>query len=649
MPDEASEPPVGGDRKRGARPSDRWRTRSFFALLITAVIVLLAVSGNPVAQVSRIFFPTIVALLLVVASIGAGTLAFTLFRRPLGGDPDEEYGDLATSLIVGYPLFGGVEFLFGTLSTALPMLLFPVVVFFAIGVRAFKGRGRIRTFERSFSIGAVILALLLLTATMLALLPAVSLDEVSYHLAIPRMWIAEGSAGALPLMSHSWFPLGTEAADLPAIALLGTRGAIASHLLHLFVGIAAGIVLVRSLPRTRSSLLGAAAVISTPAVVLGAGWSGTDIPLVAVTLVLFLSLDRYLRGSGGGAWVAPSIAAGFLIKYTFLPVAILLIGVALVFAASRRRMLILASIAGALAGSLFLVRNLLLTGNPVEPFLSTTGEEIARFRWSGSWGETLSSYMFDPRLIDDSLGFVLPALALAAVALFRTIEPWRRAATLAMLIMTALLTLIGPSGRILLPFLVIPAWVALEALSRREKGMGEFLAPLVLIVATLIQLTVVWLHIDRLNPLQVVNATVEDRDWVALHRRSMPLIRQGNSLLSSSSAKTLVLGVNELFWFDGRVTGGANFDSARISDHLSGNPETLAGRWRGKGIERVLLYPGHIRIGPVGEASADRQRALSLTPQAAAALGEALRRHGVPAGQTADAVLYRLRDVPTPD
>ncbi|MBW3670521.1 MAG: hypothetical protein KY432_02480 [Acidobacteria bacterium] len=649
MPDEASEPPVGGGRKRGGRSvSGRWRTRSIFALLVTAVIVALAIAGNPIAQVSRILLPTIVALLLVVAAIGTGTLAFTLFRRLLGDDTSEHHGDLATSLIVGYPLFGGVEFLFGAISTALPMLLFPVVVFLVIGVWALKARGGTATFDRSFSIGAVILALLLLTAVMLALLPAVSLDEVSYHLAIPRIWIAEGSAAALPLMSHSWFPLGTEAADLPAIALLGTRGAIASHLLHLLIGIAGGIVLVRSLPRTRSSLLGAAAVMSTPAIILGAGWSGTDIPLVAVTLVLFLSLDRYLTGNGGGAWVASSIAAGLLIKYTFLPIVALLVGVALVFAASRRRVLIVASIAGALTGSLFFIRNLILTGNPVEPFLSTTGEEIARFRWSGSWGETLSSYMFDSRLIDDSLGFVLPALALAAVALFRLIEPWRRAATLAMLLMTAVLTLIGPSGRILLPFLVIPAWISLAALNRREDGVG-FLAPPVLIVATLIQLTVVWLHIDRLDPLPVVKATVEDRDWVALHRRSMPLIRQGNSLLSSSSSSsgtTLVLGLNELFWFDGRVTGGANFDSARISDHLSGNPEALASRWRAEGIEQVLLYPGHIGVGSVGEAPADRQRMLSLTPDAASALGEALRRHGVPAGRTADAVLYRLRHVP---
>lgn len=649
MPDEASEPPVGGGRKRGGRSvSSRWRTRSIFALLVTAVIVVLATPGNPVAQVSRILLPTIVALLLVVASIGAGTLAFVLFRRLLGDETDEQRGDPSTSLIVGYPLFGGVQFLIGAISTALPMLLFPVVVFFVMGARALKVRGRIGTLEGSVNVGTVVLALLLLTAVTLALVPAVSLDEVSYHLAIPRIWIAEGSAAALPLMSHSWFPLGTEAADLPAIGLLGTRGAIASHLLHLFVGIAGGIVLVRSLPRTRSSLLGAAAVISTPAIILGAGWSGTDVPLVAVTLVLFLALDRYLTGSGGGGWVAPSIAAGLLIKYTFLPIVILLVGVALVFAASRRRMLIVASIAGAVIGSLFFIRNLLLTGNPVEPFLSTTGEEIARFRWSGSWAETLSSYMFDPRLIDDSLGFVLPALALAAVAVFRLVEPWRRAATLAMLIMTAVLTLIGPSGRILLPFLVIPAWVALAALSRKENGMGEFLAPLVLIVATLIQLTVVWLHIDRLDPLQVVNATVEDRDWVALHRRSMPLIGQGNSLLSSSSGKTLVLGVNELFWFEGRVTGGANFDSARISEHLSADPETLASRWRAQGIQQVLLYPGHIRVGSVGEASGDRQRTLSLTPQAASALGEALRRHGVPAGETADAVLYRLHVLPPP-
>lgn len=647
MPDEASEPPVGGEHQREGRGfSSSSVTRWSFALLVAALVLVLALSGNPVAQISRIILPTVVALLLLVAAIGAGTLASTVFRRTLGEQTSEQHADLATRLVVGYPLFGGVEFLFASISTGLFMLLLPVLLFFVIGARAVLTRGRIPHTAASFSIGTLILVLLLLTGVTLAILPAVSLDEVSYHLAIPRIWIAEGSAGALPLMSHSWFPLGTEAADLPSLALLGTNGAIASHLLHLFVAIAGGIVLLRSLPQTRLRSIGVAALVSTPAIILGAGWSGTDVPLVAVSLVLFLSLDRFLRGMGGAEWIASSIAAGLLIKYTFLPIAGLLVGAALVFAAPRRRSLIIASMAGAVAGSVFFIRNLILTGNPVEPFLSATGGEIARFRWSGSWAETLSSYMFDPRLIDDSLGFVLPALALAALALFRVLEPWHRAAALSLLLMAAVLTLIGPAGRILLPFLVIPAWVALAALTRREDGAGTLLTAIILVLATTIQMAVAWLHIDRLDPLKVVSATVDDQEWVSRHRRSMPLIRQGNVLLSSPSEKTLVLGVNELFWFDGRVRGGANFDSARISAHLSADPDALVSRWRAEGIEQVLVYPRQIRVGSPGEAAVERQRALTLTPEAAAAMGEALRRHGVVAGRTSEAVLYRLNDVP---
>jgi hypothetical protein len=69
--------------------------------------------------------------------------------------------------------------------------------------------------------------------------PPSSLDELAYHLAVPHTWVLEGRAVALPLLSHSWFPLGIESADLPSLSLLGAiDGGIASHFLHLFAAIA---------------------------------------------------------------------------------------------------------------------------------------------------------------------------------------------------------------------------------------------------------------------------------------------------------------------------------------------------------------------------------------------------------------------------
>lgn len=640
MPGEDPVPPDGGQRQpTGRTPLALSGAGAVIAAVMVAIVVIVVLSGSPVTAILRVAMPALVALALVVAAVGAGDLTVGVFRALLNREGVDRQEGMATRLIVGHPILGAVSFLVALISTDPLVLLFPAVVLFVLGLRTLW-RTRLFTEPTSFGPGTAILAALLLTALLMALVPAVSLDEVSYHLAIPSLWIAAGEAVALPLMSHSWFPLGTESADLVPLALLGKRGAIASHLLHLFVAMAGALVVLRQLPRSPLRTLGVAAMLSTPAIILGAGWSGTDVPLIAITCVLYVSLDRFVRSSGGSEWIAAAIAAGLLVKYTFLPIAGLLVGGAFLFAGPHRRKLLVASLCGTMAGSIFYVRNLILTGNPVEPFLSATGGEIARFRWSGSWAETLSSYMFDPRMIDDSLGFVLPGLALAALALARMMEPWRRTVAFLMLAMALVLTLVGPSGRILLPFLFVPAWIALSALLRAPRRTGAITMAVVLTIATFIQMGVTWLHIDRLDPLRVVTGDVPDEEWVGSHRRSMHLIREGSAMLSRE--RTLVLGVNELFWFEGGVTGGANFDSPLISDYLSLPSNELVERWRTDGIEQILVYPRLIRVGPAIGSTSDRQRALILSSEAAANLTGALRDHATVAGQTENAVLYRL-------
>lgn len=649
MPDDPKESRDGNEHPGEAG------ARSLPLVLIAGLVTLIAgiaiaSTGDLSVAVARVAAPALVALLIGVAALGTGAAAIAMFGRLLSQTEPEE--GLPVLLIVGYPLLGSVEMIVGLVSADVVWLMVPVVAFAAFGIRVIvrrqPGCGRRpdavlpASSHGPKAFAAIVLYAVFVTAAVMALLPAVSLDEVSYHLAIPKIWIAEGRAVSLPLMSHSFFPLGTEAADLPAIALLGSSGAVASHLLHLMVAFSGALVMIRALPRMGLSLLGVAAIASTPAIVLHAGWSGADLPLVAVSVVLFLFLDRFVRRGEGLAGVAAAVAAGLLIKYTFLPVAGVLLGSALLFATSRRRALAGAVAAGLVPGSLFFLRNLILTSNPIEPFLSGSGGEIARFRWSGSWSETATAYMFDTRLIDDSLGFVLPGLALAGLALVRTIDGgWRRTVVVAMIVVAVILTLVGPSGRILLPFLVIPAWIVLAALVENKERVAALIIGTLLFVATLVQLGVSWLHLDRLDPLRVVSGSVEQGDWVASHRQTQTLIEEGNRFLTPDR-KTLVVGINELFWFDGRVNGGANFDSERVSAYVTGQPAEVAGRWRRDGVESVLLYPGLIRVGQPQGRAIERQRALILTPAAAANLRETLRIYGVMEGNGPESVFYRI-------
>jgi len=121
-----------------------------------------------------------------------------------------------------------------------------------------------------------LLALAALVIFLNAQMPPLSLDELAYHLTVPKTWVLEGRALELPLLSHSYFPLGIESADLPFLAILGNDGGIASHLLHA-LGAFAMVAIVFGWASRRASvrtvLLVVLAIATTPALLVTGGWS----------------------------------------------------------------------------------------------------------------------------------------------------------------------------------------------------------------------------------------------------------------------------------------------------------------------------------------------------------------------------------------
>jgi hypothetical protein len=592
-----------------------------------------------------LLLPLLVAVASALASIGAGDLLLRLVRR-IVAEPAE---GRATSflLIVGYPIFGTILFLVALVSTRAVVLVVPSLLLAVLGgvsIRRRAGEALPRVpYPAALAGGA-----LLLIALVLSLLPAVSLDEVSYHLAIPDLWVSSGKAVELPLMSHSWFPLGTESADLPALALLGEEGgAIASHLLHLLVAVAMALQMAAWLGRASPATgwFGTVGILSTPALLLMAGWSGTDVPLAAVTTVLFVELDGFVRREGPAGGAAVAIAAGLLIKYTFVPIALALAGLAWILAPHRRWTLTKAAALGFVAGSVFFARNLQATGNPVAPFLSGETGGIERFRWAGGWAETLSSYLFDPRWIDDSLGFVLPGLAISSLVMLRLLEStWHRLTVIVFVAGALLLSAIGPAGRILIPFLLPPALIVLFSIGTViPAGVRQRLLAAVLIAGASLQILVAALHLARLDPLPVLTGQVEDREWVSSLRRSQHLIEAANPFLPEEG-RTLVLGVQELFWFRGDVRGGGNFDSPRIAEYLDAPPDELLDRLRGDGMTHLLLYENRISVGPPSSDRSTQQRSLTMSRDGALRLSQFLNQHTEIEASFEHGMLFRIRD-----
>src|SRR5688572_15911542 len=300
--------------------------------------------------------------------------------------------DVPVDFLLGYPLFGAACFLVALMNisawTMVPLLVIGGLGGIALLLMRYAEEKKEQPQPAPMHRTAFIAVITVLACGfVVAQAPPASLDEVAYHLAVPQTWVLEGRAIELPLLSHSYFPLGIESADLPLLTLLGaTSGGIASHFLHLFAVIATTLLIVR---RTQS-WLATAAIVTTPALAVTAGWSLVDWPLAGLFVILWTSLqDDDVHAASAAT------AAGLLTKYTFLPFAIL------VWVFKRR----LPSWV-VLIGLIFFARNAILTANPFAPFLGNDAPHVSGFRELA-----LSDYIFDGDIIDESIGASLLALA----------------------------------------------------------------------------------------------------------------------------------------------------------------------------------------------------------------------------------------------
>jgi hypothetical protein len=530
----------------------------------------------------RVGIPLLLAVVAAMACIGAGFLARNRKRG------------IAMNLAIGYPIFGTICFLVGLISIS-PWTMVPLLVIFAaVGVLA-SLPDRSIPFD-SLSRNWIPVAVVAVAGFLIAQAPPHSLDELAYHLAIPWAWAKEGRAIELPLISHSYFPLGVESADLPFFAVLGIDGGVASHFLHLLVALAAVFLIFPA------DALIVMAIVTAPVLAVTTGWSLVDWNILAIALALMRAIDDDDRVS-----IAAAVAAGLLTKYTFIPF------VAIAVWRARKPALI-----GMAGGSVFFLRNLLLTGNPIAPFFSRFAPHVAHYRA----GAYLSDYVFDPHFIDESLGAsLLGAAAATAGTVF-----W------ILLGIGAVLFLLAPSARILVPFFAVPA-------SRATIAWKPFRVALAMAIA--VQLLLIVFFIERSNVLGLIAGRDSDEDFLKKARTSYPTIAEVDQALPPDS-RTLVIGLNETFWFRHRVRGGGNFDGPLMSAYLEGaTPDSLRERLRKDGITHVAV------IAPPGPHTAVakkiEERQTALTPPAQRSLAQMLDRYAASVAQHGSAALFTLR------
>jgi hypothetical protein len=578
------------------------KSQRIVSIVIALYLLLVLIDRFVLVEllVRRVGLSVLLALFEAFAILGVGFAV----RGALARAWRAEDADLPRDFLLGYPIFGALCFLTGTLNVSSWSMGFLLVVCGVGGiyvlVRRFESRPPVMP-RIAEPLVLIALAIVFLCALIAAQAPPSSLDELAYHLAVPWTWVKEHRAIDLPLISHSYFPLGIESADLPLLTILGQiAGGIASHFLHLGAALAATAMLFRL---SRGNALALAAIVTTPALALIAGWSLVDWPLIGICAILVLALD-----DADAATISMSIAAGLLTKYTFIPFGI----IAMVVARRWRGLL-----PGLALGSIFFIRNLILTANPIAPFFSAAAPHVAGYR-----APFLSDYVFDGQFLDESLG----ASIIAACTLSAGMLPW------ILIVAAVLLFLLAPSSRILLPFLAIPA-----AMSHRPRRLMRVLLGLSIVV----QLFLIGYFVDRGGAFSLVSGTASDTDFLTRQRSSFKTVQSIDALVPADE-RALVIGLNETFWFARRVRGGGNFDGPRVSRYLEvPTPEALYARLKNDGITHVAVVAPAAATTAVAQKLAERETALS--PAAQRMLAQTLDRYASNVAPGSGATVFTLR------
>jgi hypothetical protein len=656
-----------------------WRGYTALAFVIIVIAVFVQRFVLLPLLVLRLSAGAFASSFEAIAIVGIGGMARLLFARVSRSAPRRE--SAAADFLVGYPLFGTLAFLVGTVRISPTTMMIPIICGVAglvvrqraaiidspgraMSPRASNegsdgraiptqlvngtdlnidaGRERPRLWPALFSWPAIAVIVIVFACGLLAVqTPPSTLDELAYHLTIPKSWVAEGRAVDLPLLSHSYFPLGIESADLPLFSLVPDDAGYASHLLHFFAAVAALLVIWRFLARRASpltALAGTAAIASIPALAVTSGWSLVDWPLTGLCVLLAEAFAGEETDLGA---LGVALAAGTLTKYTFWPVGAAAI-LAMLISGHPFRDSVRTLACALVAGLVFPLRNLILTGDPVAPFLSPHAPDVSGYRDSGSIGATVAGYIFDGRFVDEALGITLVALAF----LFVVTNDWRHRsrrnvfAGTTLLLATAL-SLSTPSARILVPYLVVAALFALLSVDRFEARLRRSLLAAMMVAAVLQSLVLVY-FMSTTDPFPLLSGRMSDEQYLARSRRSYPAIRWTDQRLTDGS-QTLVVGLHELYEFDHRVRGGGNFDGDRMSAYLSApTVDALAERLRADRFTHVAIFSPSL-VPQTAAVSKANERLTRLSPQAAASLQGLVARFATPVARSESVALYKLR------
>jgi len=217
-------------------------------------------------------------------------------------------------------------------------------------------------------------------------------DVLTYHLQLPKAWLAEGRITLLPHNVYGTLPGWVEATTLHLATLTGSaRGAVyPAQLLHAAVAVYAAILVGRTARRTTGSpwaMLAGAALLAVPWVLIVGSLAYNEMYTLALGAAALLILAGDRPTARGWAAAGALLGAATMAKLTAGPLMAAGLVLALLPRAKRPRererarwaRVAALGFAGFLVVCPWLIRNASWTGNPVFPFLA---EHLGTGHWT---------------------------------------------------------------------------------------------------------------------------------------------------------------------------------------------------------------------------------------------------------------------------
>lgn len=228
----------------------------------------------------------------------------------------------------------------------------------------------------------LLILLALATEIVLGFLPPTARDELTHHLALPRLYVKAGRILEVPFAPYSYYPMLLDMLYTPWVRWGWDS---IPKLIHGLYGFLTALLLYAYLSRRLSpvyGLLGFFVFIFTPAILRLSTWAYVDLGMTFYATASLLCLLRWLEEREDKRWfILAGLSAGFAIatKPNGLLVFLLLFFVLLFLMASRVHRdgvgkvtspLFLFAFLALVALSPWLLKNLAWTGNPLFPFFT---------------------------------------------------------------------------------------------------------------------------------------------------------------------------------------------------------------------------------------------------------------------------------------